>query len=216
MSPKSEISIIESELKTVKEIFLATLKLIPKFDITDTKVLPFGLKEHTRSVSWIAEQVIAQQAKLNAKKLDISDVELDFSPTGVIDCIIIKDKFRYAVNIKIFQLPFANKKNDISSLTKLYDFYKQNSYNRIIYVCFGFKFEKLSVKFSTENEDLIVFSPQLAEEFYFNLGNNKIQFKYKHTPVARTRDEFLQILKPENDALIQQQNERKEKRKNAK
>lgn len=216
MSLKSEINLINSEMEVVKEIFLATLNLLPSFNITDSTILPYGLRAHTRSISWIAEQAIAQQAKLNAEKLGISDVKLDFGDTDIVDCIIINGENHYPINIKIFQTPLKKTKNDIASLTKLYEFYNQNPSNRIIYACFGFRFDGLSVKFSNDKDNLIVFSPQFANEFYNNSGNNKIQFKYKHNPVERTRDEFLKILKPEYDALIGLRKKRKEAKKNAK
>ncbi|MCY7376565.1 MAG: hypothetical protein LH472_11425 [Pyrinomonadaceae bacterium] len=213
---ETEINLINSELEIVKNVFLETVNLIPLFDIADSKVLPYGLKPHTRSISWIAEQVIAQQAKLNAGKLGITDVDIDFPDADVIDCVIVKGANRYPVNIKIFQIPSSNSINDIASLTRLYEFYNEGISNRISYVCFGFEFDNVSVKLSTDVNNLIVFSPQLADKFYINLGNNKIQFKYKHPTTERTRNEFLEILKPEYDALIKLQNERKEARKNAK
>lgn len=210
-----ETDTINSELAIVKEVFLQTVSIIPTFNIADSELLPYGLNPHTRSISWIAEQVIAQQAKANAEKLGISDVEIDFGDTDVIDCVIVKGENRYPVNIKIFQIPSTNNRNDIASLTRLYEFYNENSENRISYICFGFEFNDFSVKFSSDNDNLIVFSPQFADDFYFNVGNNKIQFRYNHNPVPRTRDDFLEILKPEYDALIRLQTERREARRNA-
>ena len=212
---KSEVDVINDELLLIRNIFQATIKLIPTFDITDSKLLPYGLKPHTRSISWIVEQVIAQQAKANANALGISDVIIDFGDTDVIDCVVVKGENRYPVNIKIFQIPSSNSINDIASLTKLYEFYNERITNRISYVCFGFEFDNVSVELNVDADNLIIFSPQFADRFYFNLGNNKIQFKYKHILTTRTRNEFLQILKPEYDALIELQNRRREARGNA-
>ena len=61
----SEIELINREMGLMKEIFLKVIKIVPSFDLTDAKILPYGLKPHTRSVSWIVEQVITQQAKFN-------------------------------------------------------------------------------------------------------------------------------------------------------
>lgn len=57
---KNEIALIVREMEIVRSIFQATVKLIPSFDITDSKVLPYGLWAHTRSIAWIVEQVITQ------------------------------------------------------------------------------------------------------------------------------------------------------------
>ena len=64
MSVKDETELIVGEMATVNAIFLSTVDILPSFDITDPKVLPYGLKAHTRSISWIVEQVITQQNKV--------------------------------------------------------------------------------------------------------------------------------------------------------
>lgn len=66
MTLDNETSLIESEMLEVKNIFLAVVNLLQAFNITDPQILPYGLRAHTRSVSWIVEQVITQQAKLRA------------------------------------------------------------------------------------------------------------------------------------------------------
>ena len=66
-----EIQIIKEELKTVKSLFLKVTDIIPSFNVTDPSILPYGLKPHTRSISWIAEQVITQQTKFHKGKLEI-------------------------------------------------------------------------------------------------------------------------------------------------
>lgn len=58
---KNEIKEIEKDLEFVKNIYVKLLTILPSFDITDSKILPYGLKAHTRSVSWLIEQVITQQ-----------------------------------------------------------------------------------------------------------------------------------------------------------
>ena len=65
-----EIELINQELQCVQDVFLDLLNILPSFNITDEKVLPYGLKPHTRSISWIVEQVIVQQMKYNIGKLN--------------------------------------------------------------------------------------------------------------------------------------------------
>lgn len=66
----SEIENVIQKLGRVKEIFRNLIKILPSFNITDEKILPYGLKPHTRSVSWIVEQVIVQQTKYNSNMKD--------------------------------------------------------------------------------------------------------------------------------------------------
>ncbi len=77
----SETQIIKAELEDVKSVFLETVKILPSFNITDKKVLPYGLKPHTRSVSWIVEQAITQQAKYHAKPLGLDDIDINMPDT---------------------------------------------------------------------------------------------------------------------------------------
>ncbi len=65
----------------VEGIFRKLLKILPSFDITNEKILPYGLRVHTRSISWLVEQVITQQTKFNSKKLGIADAEFNFPDT---------------------------------------------------------------------------------------------------------------------------------------
>ncbi len=101
MSLKEEVELITSEMAIVKSIFLQTVDILPSFDITDPKVLPYGLKAHTRSISWIVEQVITQQTKYHAKRLGLQDVDIDMPDTSLHDCVIHKDGQRFYVNVKI-------------------------------------------------------------------------------------------------------------------
>ncbi len=56
------------DIKYLDGVFSQLLtEILPVFKITDEKILPYGLKSHTRSISWLAEQVITQQTKYNKK-----------------------------------------------------------------------------------------------------------------------------------------------------
>ena len=130
---QDEIALINAEMAEVKAALLSVVGIIPSFDITDPKVLPYGLKAHTRSISWIVEQVITQQTKYNAKKLGLSDVEIDMPDTCLHDCVIHKDGKRYFVNVKIHNADGRDNKNDISAVEKLYMQYRENPDYRLIY-----------------------------------------------------------------------------------
>lgn len=190
---------ITAEMADVKSVFLSVLDIIPSFNITDTKVLPYGLKAHTRSISWIVEQVITQQTKFNAANLGLVDVEIDMSDTCLHDCIIHKDGKRYFVNVKIHNADGRDNKNDISAVEKLYMQYKENSDYRLIYACFGVRFCNLTIEFAKDN--VHVFCPQFLP-IYVNPRNDKIQAYYHHEPEVRTRTEFLRLLRNNSKSII--------------
>lgn len=186
-------------MAVVKDIFLATVNFIPSFNITDEKILPYGLRVHTRSISWIVEQVITQQAKFHAKELGITDVEFNMPDTCLHDCVIIIGENRLFVNVKIHNVDGRKNKNDISAVEKLYMQYSTNPNYHLIYACFGIKFENLTISFA--NEAVHVFSPQFLP-VYINPRNDKIQSFYHHEPIYRTRQEFLRLLRENSKSIV--------------
>ncbi len=158
MSLKLEINQITQEMEIIKAVFTATVNLIPSFNITDEKILPYGLRAHTRSISWIVEQVITQQAKFHAKELGITDVDFNMPDTCLHDCIIDANDNRYFVNVKIHNVEGKKNKNDISAVEKLYMQYTTNPTYRLIYACFGIRFQNLTISF--DKESVHTFSPQ--------------------------------------------------------
>ncbi len=196
---QTEVNLINIEMKIVKTIFLATVNLIPSFNITDEKVLPYGLRPHTRSISWIVEQVITQQAKYHAKELGIDDVEFDMADTCLHDCIVIAGEIRYFVNVKIHNMGGKKNKNDISAVEKLYMQYIANPNYRLMYVTFGVNFQNLTITF--EKEAVHVFSPQFLP-VYVNPRNDKIQAYYHHDEVYRTRQDFLRLLRENSKSIV--------------
>ncbi|TSD04672.1 MAG: hypothetical protein Athens071412_705 [Parcubacteria group bacterium Athens0714_12] len=196
---KNEIKEIEKDLEFVKNIYIKLLTILPSFNITDRKILPYGLKAHTRSVSWLVEQVITQQTKYNAKKLGLDDVNFDFPDTSLHDCEIIYKGKSYFVNVKIHNIEGKENKNDISAVEKLYFQYSVNKNYTLIYACFGIKFENIKISFVKDY--LEIFSPQFLP-IYVNPRNDKIQATYRHDKVYRTREEFLKMLKEKSKSII--------------
>lgn len=195
----NEIKSIEKDLELIRNIYLKLLEILPSFNITDRKILPYGLKAHTRSVSWLVEQVITQQTKYNAKKLGVDEVNFDFPDTSLHDCEIIVDGKSYFVNVKIHNVEGKENKNDISAVEKLYFQYSVNKNYILIYACFGIKFENIKINFVKDY--LEIFSPQFLP-IYVNPRNDKIQATYRHDKIYRTRKEFLKMLKEKSKSII--------------
>lgn len=199
MPLETEVNLINSEMSLVKTIFLAAVSFVPSFNITDKKILPYGLKAHTRSISWIAEQVITQQAKFHALEINISDVDINLPDTCLHDCIIEIGENRYYVNVKMHNVDGKKNKNDISAVEKLYMQYIANANYRLIYVSFGIKFDNLRISF--DRNAIHTFSPQFLP-IYVNPRNDKIQAFYHHEPIHRTRQEFITLLKEKSKSIV--------------
>jgi hypothetical protein len=194
----NEIELIKSEMALMEKIFLNVIKIVPSFDLTNPEILPYGLKPHTRSVSWIVEQVITQQAKYHARKLGIDEVDIDLPDTCLHDCVITHKGIKYFVNIKITKASGKPTRNDISAVEKLYMQYVANPDYRLIYAVFGFEFDNINISFVKDCVHL--FSPQFLP-IYINPRNDKIQSLYKTEPQYRSRKQFLNLLKMESKSI---------------
>lgn len=195
----NEIKNIEEDLAFVKNIYSKLLAILPNFDITNKNILPYGLKAHTRSVSWLVEQVITQQTKYHAKALGLDAVNFDFPDTSLHDCEIIAHNKSYFINVKIHNIAGEENKNDIAAVEKLYFQYSVNRDYFLIYACFGIKFENIKISFDANY--LEIFSPQFLP-IYVNPRNDKIQAEYRHDKIHRTRVEFLKLLKEQSKSII--------------
>jgi hypothetical protein len=196
---KSQIQKVKGDLQFVEDLFRKLLKILPSFDITDEKVLPYGLKPHTRSISWLVEQVVTQQTKFNAKKLGIADAEFDFPDTCLHDCEIKTGTHSCFVNVKIHNIAGRGNKNDIAAVEKLYMQYAAEPDYDLIYACFGVHFENIHIRFALDY--LTVFSPQFLP-IYVNPRNDKIQAFYHHRPETRSREEFLKLLQQNSRSIV--------------
>ncbi len=195
----TEIRLIQEEIKAVRNIFLNVVERLPSFDITNPEILPYGLKPHTRSVCWIVEQVVTQQAKYHASRLGLRDVDISMPDTCLHDCIVYKEDKHYYVNVKIHNADGRDNKNDISAVEKLYMFYSTQPDYRLIYACFGVRFRNLTIEFAREG--IHVFSPQFLP-IYVNPRNDKIQAYYEHEPQYRTRRQFLRLLRENSKSIV--------------
>lgn len=195
----SQVQKVKTDLRFVEDLFRKLLKILPAFDITDKKVLPYGLKPHTRSISWLVEQVVTQQTKFNAKELGIADAEFDFPDTCLHDCEIKAGVRSDFVNVKIHNMAGRENKNDIAAVEKLYMQYSAEPDYDLNYACFGVHFENIHIRFDPDY--LTVFSPQFLP-IYVNPRNDKIQAFYHHPAEFRTRGEFLKLLQQNSRSIV--------------
>lgn len=198
MSLITEKTLINLEIAFIKNLFLSTVNLIPSFDITNPKILPYGLRPHTRSISWIAEQVITQQTKFNAKKLGIDDLDFDVPRNYLHNVILRKDEKAYFVKVKVHLGKGKYYKNTIAPTAKTFMQYKSNHNYRLIYATFGINYQNQIVTF--ENHLLNVFSSQFLP-FSISPKTDKIKAFFQHKPVYRTRNEFLNLLAEKSVAI---------------
>ena len=199
MDKQKEIKNILEDIDFLKAVYTKLITILPDFNITDEKILPYGLKPHTRSVNWLVEQVITQQTKYHAKQLGVQDVKFDMPDTCLHDCETKHNKKIYYVNVKIHNVAMKENKNDIAAVEKLFMQYKINPSYNLIYACFGVIFQNVKIKF--DSNYLCLFSPQFLP-IYVNPRNDKIQAYYHHKPARRTRIEFLKLLRDNSRSII--------------
>jgi hypothetical protein len=195
----NQIKEVLGEIDLLGKVYTKLITLLPSFNVTDKSVLPYGLKPHTRSISWLVEQVITQQTKYRRKELGLTDVDIDMPDTCLHDCVIHIGKKEYYVNVKIHNVGGKENKNDIAAVEKLYMQYVANPSYNLVYACFGISFEGIRINF--DKSYLQLFSPQFLP-IYVNPRNDKIQAFYEHKPVIRTRAEFLKELQSNSKSIV--------------
>ncbi len=199
MNEQKEIKEIVKDIDFLRSVYEKLITMLPSFNITDKKILPYGLRPHTRSVSWLVEQVITQQTKYRAKEFGLKDVNFNMPDTCLHDCEIkVGEKIHY-VNVKIHNVDMRENKNDIAAVEKLYMQYSTNPSYNLIYACFGISFKNIKIQFDPAY--LCLFSPQFLS-IYVNPRNDKIQAYYHHKPIHRTRTKFLKLLRDNSKSII--------------
>ena len=195
----TEIENIKQKIEFITTFYKKLINILPSFSIVDNDLLPYGLKPHTRSISWIVEQVITQQSKKNAQILGVKDVDFNVSDTSLHDCVVIDENSnKYYVNIKAHNADGKENKNDIAAVEKIYTEYINNDQYDLIYACFGIHFNNVTISF--DKNYLEVFSAQYLP-IYVNPRNDKIQALYKHTPQIRTRKGFITLLEKSSKSI---------------
>lgn len=189
---KNEVKIKEI-IKFLDKSFSKLIEEIKGFEVVGNKLLPYGFKPHTRSISWIAEQVILQQAKVKSKKLGFKKVKFAEKDTEVFDCIITSNNNqKIFVNVKVTNVDGKRNKNDISAAEKLYNFLIDHDDLGVFYVVIGIKFKNTKVKFIKDK--IFTFNPIWFPDIYVNPSNSKLQAYYDTKPVERTKKKFIELL----------------------
>lgn len=186
---------IKAIIKKVEKTFESLIKKVPQFEVTSQKYLPEGLKPHTRSICWIAEQVILQNTKKYEKEFKIFDFQYPPSDIAVWDVkFSFKDLFpkeKVFINVKVTDITRPVRKNDIASVKKLLNFYLENKNPLLLYVVFKIKFENIIIKFKNHP----VVRNYIWLDFIVNPRNEHVQAYYECVVVERTEEEFLELLK---------------------
>ncbi len=184
----AQIRQVQSDLSLIEALCTKLVENVQSFEVANANALPYGLKPHTRSVSWLVEQVLVQRFKLDAAGMKVGKVDYDWPDTALHDLTIEVNGRVLPINVKAHQAENKPNKNDISAVEKLYNAYKSDSEYNLYYAAFGIKFEGRSVVFIKDK--VHCFSPQFLP-LYVNPRNDKIQAFYHHTPVIRSRKDFL-------------------------
>ena len=159
--------------------------------------IPLGFKKHTRSISWLAEQVITQHLETNQKKYDLEFFETSKTDISVYDFKIkFKDiKELIYVNSKITWIQQKKQRNDMSSIKKLFKFYEEHKNVKLFYLIFPFEYfgpKGNKIKFL---ENVTCGEYIKMKDFYLNPRNAHLQAFYEVENVDRTYSEFLEIIK---------------------
>jgi len=167
---------------------------IDAFKLLDESVVPEGLKQIARSMSWLIEQIIVQNIRKHKDACGITSV--DNPPHGLAqyDCVLhFKDEPQeYLVNIKTsLSITQTGGKSDISKGPKLVELYESNPNAVLIVAIVKVTLEGVVVTF----DDLILFNVAWTPDPYYNRANHNLQSICNGTQTRRTNQAFVEILR---------------------
>lgn len=185
---------IEKSLNVLNSTFQRFVENKEYFEVCQEKDLPYGLKPHTRSICWLAEQVINQDLKKNKTEYKIYEIQEPDSDISAWDSKIIfnGEKNPIFINIKVTDISKPVRRNDIASVQKLITFYEENPKALLFYVALKLKFNNRKIQFV--GHPIVRYYPWISE-FVVNSRNHHIQSYYECKMIQRTVEEFVSQIK---------------------
>lgn len=188
------IETIKATAVKLENVFGSLIKDVPSFEVLNKDVLPYGLKQHTRSICWLAEQVILQNVKKRQTEYGVTsynDPDSDISAWDA--CLGLRGCSAPSyINIKVSDVTRPVRRNDIASVQKLISFYNEKPSALLYYVVIMLEFEGNRIHF--RKKPVVRYYPWIGD-FVINSRNHHIQSVYETTIVERTTDEFIQLVR---------------------
>jgi hypothetical protein len=184
---------VKSLISRLDTTFISLIKDVPSFTVLNKEILPYGLKQHTRSICWLAEQVILQNIKKRMQQYGLSSYEDPESDISAWDAKLGFGGMKEPsfVNIKVSDVTKPARKNDIASVKKLLKFYEDFPNAHLFYVVLMLEFDGNIIHF--RRTPIIRYYPWVGD-FVVNPRNHHIQSVYESSTLERTTDAFLKQL----------------------
>lgn len=182
-----DIEKIEEIRIKIFDSFNNCLSELVNCEILSSDCIPEGIKPHTRSIAWIAEQVIIQGIRKHIAQTDFKYLKTEESDTALNDCKAKIDNNDILINIKVTTAT-KRTKNDINKAYKLYKLFVDEPDTLLFYVVMKMKFTSNQV--GLVNEPPIVFYIPHIKHIYVNPSNHHLQADYYDEPVVRPVKEF--------------------------
>jgi hypothetical protein len=166
---------------------------IGAFKLLDESLVPEGLKQIARSMSWLIEQIVVQNIRKYKDACGITSVDDPPHSLAQYDCILhFKDvPQEYLVNIKTsLSITRIGGRSDISKGPKLVELYETNPNAVLIVAIVKVTLEGVVVSF----DDLVLFNVAWTPDPYYNRANHNLQSICNGTQTPRTNQEFVAIL----------------------
>jgi len=171
----------------VTDLFRNFTTSVPGFEVLNESYVPDGLNPHTRSVCWLAEQVILQNTRRLPQIHRLVDPPSDISAWDARLFFDGEDETPIFINIKVSSTT-KRLKNDIASVKKLKQFYEEYPDALLFFVVIRFDFENTWIRF--HKEPIVQYYPWM-KGYYINPRNHHIQAHYDCGDEYRTLDQFI-------------------------
>lgn len=187
--------IIRDIIRATREVFNRFLDKVSSFQVLSPEVIPYGLKPHTRSICWLAEQVIVQNIEAMADKLRLKNFEYPKSDISIWDVRFsfkqVYPDHKVHINIKVANVMMPQRKNDFASVKTLLRFFDREQDPILLCVIFPFQFQNTNIKFIGKP---IVINYTWIDDFVVNPRNEHLQALFNCGEEVRTSQEFVKLI----------------------
>ena len=181
------------QIEKVKSSIDTTLAAVGSFQLLEPRVVPEGLKQIARSMSWLMEQVVVQNLRLHREVNGLLEVADPPNNLTQYDCVLTypSDDTQYFLNVKTSLVQTAlSGRFDVSKAPKLIEFYSQNPEALLILAIIKVEMNGTSIRFDRS----YVFNVAWIRDIYYNRANHNLQTTFDGSIVVRTNGEFATLL----------------------
>lgn len=196
-------------MKKVSKAFMQIASDVDEFELLPEHLVPEGIMEKTRSVSWLVEQIYVQQINKKPEKYGFSAATIPDDDSIIYDLIVELDdiNLEFSINMKAFDSTSGStNKDDVSKASKIANYYYNNigesRHHLIVKTGIDIDGKNRKVKFDSDAIEVYNLQWIRTDDLYVNHSNKNLQCKLIDDSQVRDRKKFIEHLLKSEQGII--------------